>query len=169
MGAALGELQHAADHVIIGRRPVPAALQWPAVDDVAHQVKRVAFDRFQEIDKQLGIAAARAEMDVGYPDRPESQPWPLMVIVFRLRLIEPGRQNGDGGVMTPAMSGAGARQCEIGGRRGCHLAPFATSSGCISSICPRSEEHTSELKSLMRRSYAVFFLKKKKQLHQQTK
>src|SRR3546814_7159761 len=28
---------------------------------------------------------------------------------------------------------------------------------------PRSEEHTSELQSLMRISYAVFFLKKKKQ------
>src|SRR3546814_8492835 len=30
----------------------------------------------------------------------------------------------------------------------------------------RSEEHTSELQSLMRISYAVFCLKKKKQLHQ---
>src|SRR3546814_9781514 len=32
--------------------------------------------------------------------------------------------------------------------------------------CPRSEEHTSELQSLMRISYAVFCLKKKK--HRQT-
>src|SRR3546814_6638592 len=32
----------------------------------------------------------------------------------------------------------------------------------------RSEEHTSELQSLMRISYAVFCLKKKKQLHQET-
>src|SRR3546814_7307779 len=31
----------------------------------------------------------------------------------------------------------------------------------------RSEEHTSELQSLMRLSYAVFCLKKKKNLHQQ--
>src|SRR3546814_9027551 len=29
-------------------------------------------------------------------------------------------------------------------------------------LCPRSEEHTSELQSLMRISYAVFCLKKKK-------
>src|SRR3546814_6237500 len=36
-------------------------------------------------------------------------------------------------------------------RRGSHLAPL-----------PRSEEHTSELQSLMRISYAVFCLKKKK-------
>src|SRR3546814_1264138 len=32
-------------------------------------------------------------------------------------------------------------------------------------ICGRSEEHTSELQSLMRISYAVFCLKKKKQRH----
>src|SRR3546814_5613269 len=31
---------------------------------------------------------------------------------------------------------------------------------------PRSEEHTSELQSLMRISYAVFCLKKKKKVHQ---
>src|SRR3546814_6614987 len=30
---------------------------------------------------------------------------------------------------------------------------------------PRSEEHTSELQSLMRNSYAVFCLKKKKKIH----
>src|SRR3546814_1557946 len=33
----------------------------------------------------------------------------------------------------------------------------------LSSFLPRSEEHTSELQSLMRISYAVFCLKKKKQ------
>src|SRR3546814_5662965 len=32
----------------------------------------------------------------------------------------------------------------------------------ISQLCRRSEEHTSELQSLMRNSYAVFCLKKKK-------
>src|SRR3546814_10483177 len=34
------------------------------------------------------------------------------------------------------------------------------------SRCCRSEEHTSELQSLMRISYAVFCLKKKKNIHQ---
>src|SRR3546814_7931929 len=33
------------------------------------------------------------------------------------------------------------------------------------STAPRSEEHTSELQSLMRSSYAVFCLKKKKKTH----
>src|SRR3546814_1291087 len=56
------------------------------------------------------------------------------------------------------------------------LAPGGSSGGSSTAIsarlCPaatgtdtRSEEHTSELQSLMRISYAVFCLKKKKQLH----
>src|SRR3546814_8971916 len=36
-------------------------------------------------------------------------------------------------------------------------------------IKPRSEEHTSELQSLMRISYAVFCLKKKKKYNKKTK
>src|SRR3546814_3958591 len=36
-------------------------------------------------------------------------------------------------------------------------------SGLVVDFCARSEEHTSELQSLMRISYAVFCLKKKKQ------
>src|SRR3546814_7975042 len=49
------------------------------------------------------------------------------------------------------------------------LAAIAPSAGIppvmsfIGSLPPRSEEHTSELQSLMRISYAVFCLKKKKQ------
>src|SRR3546814_9315144 len=35
----------------------------------------------------------------------------------------------------------------------------------MGAVCHRSEEHTSELQSLMRISYAVFCLKKKIQLH----
>src|SRR3546814_10100785 len=36
-------------------------------------------------------------------------------------------------------------------------------------LCRRSEEHTSELQSLMRISYAVFCLKKKKKKHNKKK
>src|SRR3546814_4601779 len=39
-----------------------------------------------------------------------------------------------------------------------------TEAGCASTLA-RSEEHTSELQSLMRISYAVFCLKKKKPTH----
>src|SRR3546814_4475322 len=40
--------------------------------------------------------------------------------------------------------------------------------GETNSTCGRSEEHTSELQSLMRISYAVFCLKKKKHVHRLT-
>src|SRR3546814_6759269 len=44
----------------------------------------------------------------------------------------------------------------------CFLFPyFCTNSGKVSAIGARSEEHTSELQSLMRISYAVFCLNKK--------
>src|SRR3546814_1899624 len=41
--------------------------------------------------------------------------------------------------------------------------------GARSVLHPRSEEHTSELQSLMRISYAVFCLKKKKQIKHELK
>src|SRR3546814_8827580 len=41
-------------------------------------------------------------------------------------------------------------------------------SGHIAGVVNRSEEHTSELQSLMRISYAVFCLKKKKRKRQKT-
>src|SRR3546814_6299400 len=46
---------------------------------------------------------------------------------------------------------------EIGRREGIEIVALASDAG------PRSEEHTSELQSLMRISYAVFCLKKKNQ------
>src|SRR3546814_8888632 len=52
-----------------------------------------------------------------------------------------------------------ARMIDQVGDEGTSLKLF----GAIREILPRSEEHTSELQSLMRISYAVFCLKKKKQ------
>src|SRR3546814_10440669 len=43
-----------------------------------------------------------------------------------------------------------------------YLARLASAAPRFRAICARSEEHTSELQSLMRISYAVFCLKKKK-------
>src|SRR3546814_8435514 len=43
-----------------------------------------------------------------------------------------------------------------------HQVAALTNKDGDSPICKRSEEHTSELQSLMRNSYAVFFLKQKK-------
>src|SRR3546814_1210476 len=55
-----------------------------------------------------------------------------------------------------------ARRGDLG-RLGCALAGVLGVSGSESArrVDDRSEEHTSELQSLMRRSYAVFCLKKK--------
>src|SRR3546814_4998646 len=50
--------------------------------------------------------------------------------------------------------------CDTGRLAG--LDRFTFRSGPPPAPCPRSEEHTSELQSLMRISYAVFCLKKKK-------
>src|SRR3546814_9983856 len=44
-------------------------------------------------------------------------------------------------------------------------ASFAQARGALCAAAPRSEEHTSELQSLMRISYAVFCLKKKTTKH----
>src|SRR3546814_5274107 len=64
----------------------------------------------------------------------------------------------------------GSSRCRHGSRCRCSLIISRSSSGSSMSTCPswcsrstpRSEEHTSELQSLMRISYAVFCLKKKK-------
>src|SRR3546814_5992671 len=50
----------------------------------------------------------------------------------------------------------------IGGRYDAPLRPLAEKAGVTIGMAMRSEEHTSELQSLMRISYAVFCLKKKK-------
>src|SRR3546814_7147011 len=50
-------------------------------------------------------------------------------------------------------------------RRSSYAAPVRITSTPGGSATRRSEEHTSELQSLMRISYAVFCLKKKKQRH----
>src|SRR3546814_1809520 len=66
--------------------------------------------------------------------------------------------------------GAGQQRVDVHGGQGAHvsdLSRYSASSACFGvsssgSMPARSEEHTSELQSLMRISYAVFCLKKKK-------
>ena len=66
--ALAGQAQDLLHHVVVRLRPVPAALQLPAVDDVADQIERVAVHVADEVEQQLGLAAARAQMDVGDED-----------------------------------------------------------------------------------------------------
>ncbi len=60
--------QQFCDHPALRVRPVPAALELPAIDDVAHQKQRVARIAREEIGEHLGLAAARAQMGVGDED-----------------------------------------------------------------------------------------------------
>src|SRR3546814_7579806 len=78
----------------------------------------------------------------------------------------------NGGVFTPGLTcdGAPCTSADFatgGGMPGDFLDNIA-SPGTLQSVSPclrRSEEHTSELQSLMRISYAVFCLKKKKKVN----
>jgi len=56
-------------HVVVGLRPVPAAGQLPAVEDVADQVEPLALDVADEVEQELGLATLGAQMDVGDEDR----------------------------------------------------------------------------------------------------
>src|SRR5579883_1312869 len=60
--------QHLLHHVVVRLRPVPPALQAPAIDDVADQVEIFALVPLQEVEQQVRLATARAEMDVGKKD-----------------------------------------------------------------------------------------------------
>src|SRR3546814_4443967 len=63
---------------------------------------------------------------------------------------------------TVASSKAGEGDIEVTGRGGKAILRYSRNArGALTLKIPRSEEHTSELQSLMRISYAVFCLKKK--------
>ena len=55
--------------VIMRLRPVPAALQSPAVDDVADEVDRVGLVEFEKIKEKVSLTSFGAEMDVGQKQR----------------------------------------------------------------------------------------------------
>ena len=98
-GATLGALQDAPDDVVMRGGPVEALLQAPAVDDVADQIQRVAVDVVEEIDQHVGVAAARAQVDVGNPDRAVAASLDDALRDGRSRLREIGdRRGGDAGV-----------------------------------------------------------------------
>src|SRR3546814_6579385 len=107
-----------------------------------------------ELKRQLGgkLEVLRRNLQVGSPLRREGD-------VYYLSGNAPHRGGGDQAYI---LFDAGHRALQVGlwenGKLGIHSTPG-------SAIAPpaRSEEHTSELQSLMRISYAVFCLKKKKQ------
>src|SRR5262245_45175084 len=65
-------LEDLLQHGVLGRRPVdPAALHRPEVDDVAHEEQVLRVVRLQKLEQTLGLAGARAQVDVGEEDRPD--------------------------------------------------------------------------------------------------
>jgi hypothetical protein len=56
----------------VGPRPVPAALELPAVDDVADEVELIRFVVPQEIQQKIGLATGSTQVNIGYPDSPVS-------------------------------------------------------------------------------------------------
>jgi hypothetical protein len=66
-GALARLAQELLHHVVVCLRPVPAAPQLPAVDDVADEKQRFAVHCAQEVQQRCGLAAGRAQMHVGYP------------------------------------------------------------------------------------------------------
>jgi hypothetical protein len=61
--------QQLLHHVVVRLRPVPAALELPAVDDVAHQVQGATARRAQEVEQGRSAASRGAQVQVGNPDR----------------------------------------------------------------------------------------------------
>src|SRR3546814_10184970 len=85
------------------------------------------------------------------------------VALERLRLDKRRQRRQRGGEQQDGQ--AGKRGSHGGGDiryAGWKYASGETRAGLVPAECGRSEEHTSELQSLMRISYAVFCLKKKK-------
>ena len=56
--------QQLLNDVVVSLRPVPAALQAPAVDDVAHEIDRVRIVMAQKVDQQLCLKPARPQVQI---------------------------------------------------------------------------------------------------------
>ena len=66
-------LEQAPQHGVVRVRPVPALLEAPHVDDVAHEIDLVGLDVLQEPRELLGLRAVRAEVAVADEECPESR------------------------------------------------------------------------------------------------
>jgi hypothetical protein len=64
LGAFARLAQDLLDDIVMRLRPEPGAFEPPAIDDVADQIEIIALVMLEEIEQQLGLAAARAQMHV---------------------------------------------------------------------------------------------------------
>src|SRR3546814_8919477 len=92
-------------------------------------------------------------------------PWPGAGRLDHSLGRQPAGGHGDHPGVLPGRHGTAVVGARPAARGGCAGAAARLTAACEATggAWPRSEEHTSELQSLMRISYAVFCLKKKKQ------
>jgi hypothetical protein len=67
--------------------PVPAALQLPAVDDVADEIEVRAVGVAQEVEQLLGLAARGAQVDIRDEDRAVAQRRRFVFLLIRFLSI----------------------------------------------------------------------------------
>jgi hypothetical protein len=67
-----GELENAPDDAVVGLGPVPAVLEAPHVDDVAHEIQVVALDVLEEVRGVIRPRAGSSEVEIAYEDGAES-------------------------------------------------------------------------------------------------
>ncbi len=65
--AFAGFAQDLLDDIVVLLRPIEATPQLPEIDQIADDVERLHLIVTEEIEKGGGIAAARAEMEIGNP------------------------------------------------------------------------------------------------------
>src|SRR5688572_23130068 len=61
--------------VVVTLRPVPRPAQLPAVYDVADEEQRFALHGTEKVEQGVRLAARRAQMQIGDPDRPDPKQW----------------------------------------------------------------------------------------------
>src|SRR5271169_1275005 len=100
LGALARLAQYFLHDVVMRLVPIPAPLELPAVDDVAHQVEVVGLGAAEEIEQPLRLAAGGAKMGIGDPDGAKTQ-----------RRVG-GRAHRDALTAATARLGSGARATE---------------------------------------------------------
>jgi hypothetical protein len=88
--------QQPPDHLIMLVRPIPSFAQTPAIDNVAHEIQRIALDRMEKIAQQSCLTSSRPEVDVRDPNCPKPH---FGLVASGLGLIEPCRKLGRSGFL----------------------------------------------------------------------
>ena len=72
LGAAPGFSEDCAKDIIVRMGPEQPPFHLQDINDVAHQIQKVAFKGVQKVEQAIGAAAPKSKVDVGNPDRADS-------------------------------------------------------------------------------------------------